>query len=167
MIVTDAGSRLRELDAFARKYGFSVRLGIAPGGWARPPRRNGPPGSPNCPSTTAPASDAEEIEAVYLQKGHTLDDAAGFLLELVKRTPAQEDGAPDRFCSAGLRGHSGRLLRPQPGETPSRRSGVRPRPDEAASVLLLRKPVYRTDRHTHVLPDLSRAADPHSGRAST
>ena len=52
-------------------------------------------------------------------------------------------------------------------ENAGRRAGFRPRPDEAAFVLLLRKPVHRTHRHLHVLPDLSRAADPHSGRAST
>ena len=93
MIVTDAGSRLRELDAFARKYGFSVRLGIAPGGLGSSAQKERPTRLAELAIYDGHGRDAEEIEAVYLQKGHTLDDAAGFLLELVKRTPAQEDGA--------------------------------------------------------------------------
>ena len=90
MIVTEAGSRLRELDAFARKYGFSVRLGIAPGGPVAA-GKDRPTRLAELSIYDGAGKDADEIEAVYLQKGHTLDDAAGFLLELVKRTPASED----------------------------------------------------------------------------
>ena len=90
MIVSERGAHLRELDAYAKRHGLTLRLAIEPGG---PAAHN--PDRPTRLSELAlyegAGKDAEEVEAVYLRPTHTLDDAAGFLLELVKRTPTPED----------------------------------------------------------------------------
>lgn len=82
-------SYLSELDAYAKRHGRTVRLAIHPGDAVAHKER--PTRLSELAVYDGHGKDAQEVEAVYLQPGHTLDDAAGFLLELVKRTPTPED----------------------------------------------------------------------------
>lgn len=79
---------LAELDAYSKRHGRSVRLAIAPGQALA--HKDRPTRLSELAVYDGPGKDAKEIEAVYMRPGHTLDDAAGFLLELVKRIPTED-----------------------------------------------------------------------------